>query len=45
MNFYTKIFDNSRLLTKYINDEDIKKENIVSLLINNEHKYVLFYYK
>lgn len=45
MNFYTKIFDNSRLLAKYINDENIKKENIVSILINNEHKYVLFYYK
>lgn len=45
MVFKTQIFDNSRLLTKYVNDENIKKEDIVSLLINNEHKYVLFYYK
>lgn len=44
MQFKTQLFDNSRLLTKFINEESIKKENIVNILINTEHKYVLFYY-
>lgn len=41
--FKTQLFDNTRLLTKFINENEIKKEHIVNILLNPENKYVLFY--
>lgn len=43
--FKTEIFDNTRLLTKFIREEDIKRHDIVSIILNPENKYVLFYYE
>lgn len=43
--FETKTFDNTRLLTKFINEEDITKNNIVTIILSPENRYVLFYFR
>lgn len=43
--FITETFDNTRLLTKFIRENEIKKQDIVSIILNPENRYVLFYYK
>lgn len=43
--FITETFENTRLLTKFIRENEIKKQDIVSIILNPENRYVLFYYK
>lgn len=42
--FITETFENTRLLTKFIRENEIKKQDIVSIILNPENRYVLFYY-
>lgn len=43
--FITETFDNTRLLTKFIRENNINKQDIVSIILNPENRYVLFYYE
>lgn len=43
--FISETFDNTRLLTKFIRENNIKKQDIVSIILNPENRYVLFYYE
>ena len=38
-------FDNPRLLTKFIRENNINRHDIINIILNHENRYVLFYYE